>query len=493
MRKLIYHSLTAFVFAVSVSSCESDFMETSPTDKIDSGQVTETMDNLLTLLSGAHRNVYGDYGYDKPGESGMNMHRDILGDDMVIPSRGNGWFVNEYGWLRHHDPDAGLPAFGFSYYYSMISTANTLLEHIDNVPGDEAVRNQIKGEAYVFRALGHFQMVQLFGKRYESGKDNTQLGVPYRKKTGMDLQARNTVEEVYKWANEDIDLAIKFLADYKRGAINHFSQSVAYGVKARIALVQGNWKVASEAAEAALKTAREEGHELQSGESLLGGFNNVERNPEWMWASIMTTEQDLAFTHFFAYMSWNFNSTPVRKSTRCINKLLYAHISATDIRSKWWDPTGTAEVPLASYSKWEYQNRKFTSRSSGSAVNDLVYMRMSEMYLIQAEALARAGEEDKARKVLHEWMITRDPEYKLSTNSGQSLIDEILINRRIELWGEGFRFTDLKRLNQEMDRRNSNHDDAVCTVMHVPEGDIRWQWKIPKAEINVNPLMKQNE
>ena len=285
----------------------------------------------------------------------------------------------------------------------------------------------------------------------------------------MDLQARNTVEEVYKWANEDIDLAIKFLADYKRGAINHFSQSVAYGVKARIALVQGNWKVASEAAEAALKTAREEGHELQSGESLLGGFNNVERNPEWMWASIMTTEQDLAFTHFFAYMSWNFNSTPVRKSTRCINKLLYAHISATDIRSKWWDPTGTAEVPLASYSKWEYQNRKFTSRSSGSAVNDLVYMRMSEMYLIQAEALARAGEEDKARKVLHEWMITRDPEYKLSTNSGQSLIDEILINRRIELWGEGFRFTDLKRLNQEMDRRNSNHDDAVCTVMHVPE------------------------
>lgn len=157
MKKLLYNLLAASLLAVSVTSCNSDFMETSPTDKIDSGQVIETMDNLVTLLSGAHRNLYGYYGYDKPGESGMNMERDILAEDVVMPNRGNGWFVNEYAWLRHIDPDSDLSAFGFSYYYGMISTANTLLSNVDNIPGDEGLRNQIKGEAYVFRAFGHFQ------------------------------------------------------------------------------------------------------------------------------------------------------------------------------------------------------------------------------------------------------------------------------------------------------------------------------------------------
>lgn len=492
MKKLLYNLLAASLLAVSVTSCNSDFMETSPTDKIDSGQVIETMDNLVTLLSGAHRNLYGYYGYDKPGESGMNMERDILAEDVVMPNRGNGWFVNEYAWLRHIDPDSDLSAFGFSYYYGMISTANTLLSNVDNIPGDEGLRNQIKGEAYVFRAFGHFQMVQLYGKRYEKGKDNTQLGVACVTEPTMEHKARNTVEEVYQLVNEDIDKGITFLKGYKRENINHFHQSVAYGIRARVALTQGNWKVAAEASAEALRLARAEGRELQTGESLLGGFNDVERNPEWMWASIMITEQDLSFSHFFSYMSWNFNSTPVRKSTRCINDKLYAHISSTDIRARWWDPTGTAAVPLPSYSKWKYQNRKFTSKSDGSSVNDLVYMRMSEMYLIQAEALARDGNEAESRKVLHEWLVTRDPEYKLSTNSGQALIDEILTQRRIELWGEGFRFTDLKRLNMDMDRRDTNHDQSVCTILHVPAGDSRWVWKIPTHEINSNPLMEQN-
>lgn len=493
MRKYIYKSWVAIALALTLNACNSDFMETAPTDMIDNTQATETMDNLFTLLNGAHRALYSYWGYDKPGESGMNMERDILGEDVVMPSRGNGWFVNEYGWLRHPDPDSGLSLFGFNYYYSLISTANTILEHIEQVEGDESLRKQIKGEAYLFRALGHFQMVQLYGKRYEAGKENTQLGVPCRTTSGTEGMARNTVEEVYKQVNEDLDLAIDLLANYKRKELNHFSRAVAYGLKARVALVQENWTVAVKAAEAALADSRSEGRELQSGESLLEGFNNAERNPEWMWASIMTTEQDLSFSHFFSYMSWNYNSTPVRKSTRCINKHLYAKVSPTDIRARWWDPEGTAEVPLSSYSKWKYQHRKFTSQSNGSSVNDMVYMRMSEMYLIKAEAEARSGQESQARQTLHEWLITRDPAYTLSSNSGQALVDEILIQRRIELWGEGFRFTDLKRLNMDMDRRDSNHDESVCTILHVPAGDSRWQWKIPTAEINVNPLMEQND
>jgi hypothetical protein len=89
---------------------------------------------------------------------------------------------------------------------------------------------------------------------------------------------------------------------------------------------------------------------------------------------------------------------------------------------------------------------------------------------------------------------SRNPAYVLSANTGQALVDEILFQRRIELWGEGFRFYDLKRTNSPLDRSGANHDSAIVNgVINVPVTDKRWQWLIPRAEINANPLIVQNE
>ncbi|MDN3671470.1 RagB/SusD family nutrient uptake outer membrane protein [Flavobacterium branchiarum] len=82
----------------------------------------------------------------------------------------------------------------------------------------------------------------------------------------------------------------------------------------------------------------------------------------------------------------------------------------------------------------------------------------------------------------------------LSTKTGQALVDEVIFQRRIELWGEGFRFFDLKRTNSDLDRTGANHNSTyVGGVFSVPASDKRWQWLIPRAEINANPLIKQNE
>ena len=87
----------------------------------------------------------------------------------------------------------------------------------------------------------------------------------------------------------------------------------------------------------------------------------------------------------------------------------------------------------------------------------------------------------------------RDAAYTKSTKTGTALIDEILTQRRIELWGEGFRFYDLKRLNQPLDRTGANHDVSVAVALSIPAGDIRWEFLIPQDEINnSNGLVKQN-
>ena len=89
----------------------------------------------------------------------------------------------------------------------------------------------------------------------------------------------------------------------------------------------------------------------------------------------------------------------------------YETMAETDLRRAWWDPTGEASVPSSSYAKNAYQNRKFTARSTADAVGDVAFMRLAEMYLTQAEALARAGKDSEAQAVFTKFQITRDPSY----------------------------------------------------------------------------------
>jgi hypothetical protein len=196
-------------------------------------------------------------------------------------------------------------------------------------------------------------------------------------------------------------------------------------------------------------------------------------------------------------MSRNFSSTNIRGNPKAINSALYKLIPATDVRSTIFDPTGQhANLPpgyslLSTHVKKPYTSQKFLATSSSDSRGDMVHMRASEMYLTEAEAKARLGQDQAAADVLFAMVSVRDPKYVKSTKTGQALIDEILCHRRIELWGEGFRFLDLKRLNLPLDRNGANHQETLTGgIMTVPAGDIKWEWLIPQSEIDANPAMK---
>src|SRR5262249_14777039 len=152
------------------------------------------------------------------------------------------------------------------------------------------------------------------------------------------------------------------------------------------------------------------------------------------------------FYSFYAYLG-DFSSTNTRGNPKAIFAPLYARISKTDVRKNLWDSTGknTSFPVVVDGTRRPYMTRKFMLDNPGNSNGDLVFMRAAEMYLIEAEALARmGGKEAEARDVLYTLAHRRDPQYTLSTNSGDALIEEILTQRRIELWAEGFRFYDLR-------------------------------------------------
>jgi hypothetical protein len=365
-----------------------------------------------------------------------------------------------------------------------------IIANIDGAVGPDADKKAIRGQAYAYRAWSYYQMIQLFGERYDKNGTNSGLGLTLVLAPTTDKLPRNTVAEVYTAIVNDLNAAITNLTGIPaRSNPSHINLAVAKGLRARVALTMQDWATAAQMANEA-----RQGFSLMSNAQYLQGFNNY-TNPEWMWGSRQVADQTTYFYSFFAYMSADFNSTNIRTNPKAINSLLYEQISATDIRKQLWDPTGsnTAFPTPPGGARYPYMNRKFLSGGgSGSSIGDVPLMRVAEMYLIEAEAKARLGQDAAAAQVLFTLAKQRDPNYVLSTNTGQNLINEILIQRRIELWGEGFRFYDLKRLNMALNRNGSNHNPAVATTMSVPAGDKQWQFLIPRTELNTNSAAVQN-
>ncbi len=483
------------------SSCSKDYLETTPTDAVSDLSVFKSTNNAWGAINGIHRMMFFQHGnMDQAGQGGIMIHMDMLGEDVVNTAQGNGWFNSTYQWTLHRNINASSVAFIYRFYYRVISNANMIIANIDNAEGPAADQRAIKGQAYAYRAWAHFNLVQLYAKRYDAAaKPNMQLGVPLMLINTTEGQPRATVEEVYAQINLDLDEAIKLLDGYTRKAIganptakSHLNINVARGLKARVALTQGEWQTAAD-----LAVQARQGFALMSNTQYLDGFNKVS-NPEWIWGSYQADDQQTYFHSFFAFMSSNFNSTNIRTNPKAINSALYETMSATDVRRKVWDPTGTTSLIPPGGIKRPYMTIKFQAQSSAASIGDVVYMRSAEMHLIEAEAKARLGQDAAAQDALFTLMKNRDPQLvreTLSTLTGQELINTILRNRRIELWGEGFRFFDLKRTNSALNRRGANHNEALVTAnaMEKPAGSKEWEWLIPIAEMNANKEMIQNE
>lgn len=496
MKKFIYILILGF-FVFTSQSCENDFLDTVPTDEVAASEAVKTTTNAYAVLNGVHRSLYQRWN-DIQGNAGIGghyIHLDCMGEDQVVHREQ--WFNRVYKWTAGRSDTDFYSEFPWRTYYRIIANANVLINGVDNAQGSNEDKKAIKGQALVYRAWAHYQLVQVYGERYKIGGGNSQLGVPYKKSELEEKLPRNTVEEVYTEINNDLDDAIALLngLNYGGDKKSNLGEGVARGIKARVLLTQGRWAEAANMASLA-----RQGYTLMDFDTYKNGFQiNAASNPEFMWASIIAEDQNDRFGSFGGYMSRNFSSSAIRGNPRSINSLLYDQISNTDVRKTLWDPTGQHnDLPSgysisSSHARYPYTSQKFLAVSASDSRVDVPHMRAAEMYLIEAEALARDNQDGLAAQTLYDLIITRDPNYTLSSNTGQALIDEIMIHRRVELWGEGFRFLDLKRLNLPLDRTGANHSAALAgNVLQVPAGDIRWEWLIPREEIDANPNMVQN-
>lgn len=492
-------------------SCSEDFLEKQPSEFLTADQVADAATNNPDVLAGTMAGIYtlqfesgtgGTTNHDDFGQKGYDIYGDMLSGDLALS-------VSSFGWYRADITEFQAPLdftrtrnyMPWRYYYRIIRSANVV---IDALGGQDAVPEleenaYIMGQAKAIRAHSYFYLAQYFQNSYDPAEEILPLYDESTDENGPKV----TAAEIYAFAEKDLNDAIELLEGFNRAAKNEINQDIAKGILAYVHAAQGtqeDWQrvydLTSEIIESGaypIMTAQEVApvdpaevtKTRNSGSISGGGFNDV-NTPGWMWGVDLTSDSGVSLVSWWGQMDYFSYSYAGYGDYKAIDAGLYAQMSADDVRRKQFNPNSSSSNYLQPWGKF-YDPAREPRGPSVIITQDYVYMRVAEMYLLNAEAAAHLGMEAEARESLKALLELRidDPSY-VDSLSGQALLDEIYLQTRLELWGEGKSYLAMKR-NKATIVRGSNHLSYVGEP--IPYDDEKLTFEIPEAEILYNPFI----
>lgn len=402
----------------------------------------------------------GDYGYNN---SNYSTHFDWACTDKYL---GDGYIYSQYIW---------------NYYYQLIQTANNV---VGAVTPESATDEQLGylGTGLAYRALAYIDMARMYeflpnektSSVNSSGNDVLGLTVPIVTDTTTAQQAgdnpRATREKMVEFIQKDLDNAEQYITHLTNtGGKTLPDLACVYGLKARLYMWTEDYANAERYARLAIDNASVSPMSQSEALNTTTGFNSRE---SWMWGATQTANNRSVTSGIVNWTSWVSNQTSFGYTGSgtsmyvVIDKNLYDHISRTDWRKLEFQPTDDSGLKSSiSYTDEShrtsiptYASLKFRpgsgdgGTSSTGAMTDIPIMRVEEMYFIEAEA---AAHQDASRGVslLTSFMQQyRDPSYTCRVSSTDDVVEEIVLQKRIELWGEGQSFFDIKRLGYSVTR-----------------------------------------
>lgn len=503
MKKYILLSLAGLL---GLASC-NDKLYSDPVNNLTQDQIMEVIKRDPTKVLGPM--VTGVEAF--PGAAGtsvvtyMNIHvfnliMDLRGNDMVQSQAAGSWLQGEYRMsdfgFRNETSDGNGNY--WQQFYAHVYKANQLLDLIPDfseVSSADVLKllKQYKASALTLRAYAYTYLMWIYQDDYlHGGKDKA--GVPLYLSVGEPKDrapSQKVWEQILSDAREAVELFTEVGVDPKAAA-NDFDATVANVVLARAAITVGDWATAINAAKAVIDVYPVL---MDETEYTTKGFADLALNEVILGYDYKQSKQ-ASTSSFHGWMS--ITNTGGYGGSQggwfSIDQRLYDQISNTDYRKKNF----LAEPQEWTYKGFEpmthpkYSNYKFAAPAKSETTpdyqQDVIYMRVSEMILLKAEAEARSGNDAAAQATLYTLASARDPQYTQSTKTGNELLKEIQLQTRIEMWGEGFEYYNNKRWNLGVDRTGSaNHTFFPV----LPAGKL-FTYQIPlNNELNYNPLITE--
>lgn len=436
MKNNTLYSLLLLLSLISFSGC-TKYLDTAPTTAIPETEIYKNTKNIETVINGTWRYLNDTYfTFANPGYSTVMRTSDAMGNDVAVTTKYG--YRDPYAFTDLYNASGSRTKAIWTILYKVIDNCNNVIAKVDAAAGEPAHKDLLKGQAKALRAFAYLNLATYYQFSYL--KDPNALAVPiYTEPTTTETkgQPKASLKAIYALIAQDLTDAQGLLVNYQRPSSEKYQINLAVvnGLLARTYLNMGAWSAAAIAANDARK-----GYQLMNEVDYKTGFND-NGNVEWIWGHQQTTEQKTA-SYTFHYLDvssagsiyFSFMADPYFK----------ALFDDTDIRSSLfkWDGLPSREGFL------RYEKFKFKS----NLIGDIVYMRAAEMLLIEAEGNARAGEQEKAIALLNELKTARNAK-PYALGSTLSLVDAILIERRKELWGEGFSLSDILRTQQSVVRK----------------------------------------
>ncbi len=491
MKNKFFSSIIFVALILFFTSCEKDFLEKEPSQFLTPAQIEEAAPVNPKLLAGSVAGIYslmvqtgtgGTTGHDDFGQKAYDIFGDMLSGDMALS-------VSTYGWYR-----AGITEFQatqdftqgenrqvWRYYYRIIRSANSVISALG---GNDAIpeiddNKYLMGQAKAIRAHSYFYLTQYYAKDYNPSDDILPFYDDIEDLNGPKV----ATSVIYDFMESDLRSAISLLDGFNRSAKNEINKSVAQGILAYVLGAKRNsW---DEVASLTKEVIDNGGFTLMNASEITGGFDNV-GTPGWMWGIDITLETNLDLVSWWGQVDAFSYSYAWAGDFKTIDEDLYNAIPDNDVRKGQFKDDTYPSRFLEPLNKFYDSARKIGGLSQ-TTENDYVYMRVAEMYLLHAEASARSGDESGAINSLKLLLDDRIPNTSyIDALSGQALIDEIYLQTRIELWGEGKSYLAMKR-NQATIRRGPNHLSFVGT--DISYDDERLTFEIPELEIQNNPFI----
>ena len=482
-------------------------------------RINSSVNGMYALL-GKPDVFYGTQRDDDFGYPTMVLSQDLNSGDMTNIVSGYDWFSPSLEWTDR-SPTYANPRMRFGLPYRVIYAATAVLASIPEDTDNEQLITS-RGQAKAMRAFAYLSLSPYFQYKYK-GNEN-QPSIPMMTEdVDPNCNPRVPLSELFEAIITDLDDAISDLDGFTRSNKGLVDQQVAYGFRARAYLYMEEWaKAAADADKAMVGFTPYAINQLTA-----PGFNNA-NDRSWIWGLLMPAEIIGTTLRSWPSQLGSFSGQSYVAYAgiyRSINILLWKKIPATDVRKKWWldenrtspyleglswtdvekgitylgQAIATASIADVKQPMNPYANVKFGQRAGvGSVYNDgdWCMMRAEEMILIKAEATAKAGNLAGGKQILEDFVKTyRQPDFTSTAGSVEAFSDEVWLQRRIELWGEGFAMADVMRLGKNVVRY---HPDEETNVEEVYQFNIAYNdpWvllRFAQTEMTNNPCCLQNE
>jgi len=479
--------ITAIIGLLALTSCE-DFLNMQPTNSGNAQTAIATATDAQVSINGIMRSMSSSNYYGR----NMIMYADGRGGDYAVPT--NGFALEHFFSYNISATSNSYSGFWTTGYY-IIMQINSLLENIERLESEGGTGfSYYKGQALTLRALLYFDLVRLYGFPYNYKPDS--YGVPLTTATlpANAQPTRATVRDIYQQVIADLDAGKTLLSADKKLQNGYIGYYANIALQARVRLYMDDYAGALSAAKEIIESGK---YSLYEPKDWVASWTK-QYGSESIFELGIDTESDLG-TASMAYYLMKRNQKSGANGNFTASAIFLETLGEDPDDVRW----GVMDDDIYEEERGEqlkgscYKYSGSTSfdgdgKETFTAVN-IKIIRLSEIYLIAAEASLNTGSRQAAADYLNAIRL-RSPSLDPVTSDNVS-DDLILSERSKELYGEGQRFFDLTRKN-----RTVRYDDETFGTPHPrrPSSTIDRSFNlsllpIPQTEINANPALKDQQ